>query len=75
MSDLHREVNFENEICEHLAAHGRLTAQDDAAGYDSSTRLVGLCFPFHALQGKPDLLSAAVTGKIDVRRLVLSDLQ
>jgi type I restriction enzyme R subunit len=34
MSDLHKEVNLEVEICEHLAAHGWLYAKDDAAAYD-----------------------------------------
>ncbi len=30
---LHKEVNFETEICEHLAAHGWLYAEGDAARY------------------------------------------
>jgi type I restriction enzyme R subunit len=34
MTDLHKEINFENEICEHLAAHGWLYSQGDAAVYD-----------------------------------------
>jgi len=39
MSDLHKEVNFENEICEHLAAHGWLYTQGDAASYDRTRAL------------------------------------
>ena len=39
MSDLHKEVNFETEICEHLAAHGWLYAQGDAASYDRARAL------------------------------------
>ncbi|MGZ4960794.1 MAG: type I restriction endonuclease, partial [Methylomonas sp.] len=39
MSNLHREVNFENEICEHLATHGWLYAQGDAASYDRARAL------------------------------------
>jgi type I restriction enzyme R subunit len=39
MSNLHREVNLENEICEHLAAHGWLYGQGDAASYDRTRAL------------------------------------
>jgi type I restriction enzyme R subunit len=31
---LHKEIHFEIEICEYLAAHGWLHGADDAAGYD-----------------------------------------
>ena len=31
---LHREISFETEICEYLAAHGWLYAKDDYAEYD-----------------------------------------
>ncbi|MGY4515211.1 DEAD/DEAH box helicase family protein [Lysobacter sp. HA18] len=31
---LHQEVHFEREICDHLAAHGWLYAEGDAAQYD-----------------------------------------
>ncbi|WP_045227331.1 type I restriction endonuclease subunit R [Methyloterricola oryzae] len=34
MSNLHKEVNLETEICDHLAAHGWLYTQGDAAHYD-----------------------------------------
>ena len=34
MSNLHKEINLEDEICEHLAANGWLFAAGDAAGYD-----------------------------------------
>jgi type I restriction enzyme R subunit len=36
---LHKEINFEVEICEHLAAHGWLYAEGDAAGYDRARAL------------------------------------
>jgi len=36
---LHKEVNFEVEICEHLAAHGWLHADGDAAKYDRARAL------------------------------------
>lgn len=39
MSNLHREVNFENEICEHLAANGWLYTQGDAASYERTRAL------------------------------------
>ena len=43
---LHKEINFENDVCDHLAAHGWLHADQDAAKYD---RQLGL-FP-------PDVLA------------------
>lgn len=39
MSDLHKENNFENEICDHLAANGWLYSQSDAANYDRARAL------------------------------------
>ena len=36
---LHNEIEFENEICEHLAANGRLYAEGDAAKYDRARAL------------------------------------
>ncbi len=39
MADVHKEVNFEVEICAHLAAHGWLYAPDDAARYDRARAL------------------------------------
>lgn len=36
---LHKEISFENEICQHLASHGWLHAEGDAAGYDRSLAL------------------------------------
>lgn len=36
---LHKEVSFENEICEHLAAHGWLHAAGDAQAYDRARAL------------------------------------
>lgn len=44
--NLHREVHFETSICAHLAAHGWLYAEGDAANYDRK----------HALY-LPDLLA------------------
>jgi len=34
MNGLHKEINFETEICDYLAAHGWLYAEGDAQGYD-----------------------------------------
>lgn len=39
MSNLHREINLETEICNHLAAHGWLYAAGDAANYDRTRAL------------------------------------
>jgi type I restriction enzyme R subunit len=36
---LHNEIEFENDICAHLVAHGWLYAEGDAQGYDSSRAL------------------------------------
>jgi type I restriction enzyme R subunit len=36
---LHREVSFETEICDYLAAHGWLYADDDAQQYDRTLAL------------------------------------
>jgi type I restriction enzyme R subunit len=36
---LHKEISFESEICEHLAEHGWLYAEGDAADYDRARAL------------------------------------
>ncbi len=36
---LHKEIHFETEICEHLAAHGWLYAEGDAQDYDRAQAL------------------------------------
>jgi type I restriction enzyme R subunit len=36
---LHKEISFETEICEHLAAHRWLYSEGDAAGYDRARAL------------------------------------
>ena len=36
---LHKEISFETEICQHLAAHGWLYAEGDAATYDRARAL------------------------------------
>src|SRR5471032_1994505 len=36
---VHKEIRFETEICQHLAAHGWLYAEGDAAGYDRARAL------------------------------------
>ena len=36
---LHKEISFETEICGHLAEHGWLYAEGDAAGYDRTRAL------------------------------------
>ncbi|MDP1700623.1 MAG: type I restriction endonuclease [Aestuariivirga sp.] len=37
--DLHKEISFEREICEHLGSHGWLYGEDDAAYYDRTLAL------------------------------------
>ncbi|MDR3368851.1 type I restriction endonuclease [Rhodoferax sp.] len=36
---LHKEISFESEICQHLATHGWLYSEGDAAGYDRARAL------------------------------------
>ncbi len=36
---LHKEINFETDICDHLASHGWLYAEGDAQGYDRAHAL------------------------------------
>ena len=36
---LHKEISFEQEICQHLSDHGWLYAEGDAAGYDRTRAL------------------------------------
>lgn len=36
---LHKEISLETEICQHLAAHGWLYTEGDAAGYDRARAL------------------------------------
>ena len=61
--DIHKEINFEAEICEHLAANGWLYAEEDAADYDYQLAF----FPVDVLQ---DVEAAHFTG--DPRRKVRS---
>lgn len=37
--NLHKEIHLENDVCEHLAAHGWLYEQGDAAKYDRARAL------------------------------------
>jgi len=40
--NLHKEINFETDICDHLAARGWLYAEGDAKGYDRARALFPL---------------------------------
>ena len=39
MSNLHKEIEFENDICAHLAVHDWLYAENDYTGYDRARAL------------------------------------
>jgi type I restriction enzyme R subunit len=39
MMNLHKEISFETEICQHLASHGWMYAEGDAATYDRARAL------------------------------------
>lgn len=47
---LHKEVEFENDICAHLAAHGWLDAEGDATAYDRARALPPLVHAFDSIQ-------------------------
>ena len=57
---LHKEINFETEICQHLATNGWL---------DAEAQRTGDLFQ----ENRITLISAAGTGQIDVRNSVASD--
>jgi type I restriction enzyme R subunit len=52
---VHKEISFETEICEHLAAHDWLYAEGDAQGYDRARAL----FPADVLAWVQDTQPAA----------------
>jgi len=52
---LHKEINFETEICQHLVSHGWR--------YAEAQRTIDLL-----QERRTALISAAVTGQIDVRK-------
>lgn len=64
---LHKEIKFENAICDHLAKHGWLYTDGDASRYDRARAM----FPDDVIawlqEHRTALISAAVTGKIDIR--------
>ena len=45
---LHKEITFEAEICQHLAANGWLYAEGDTANYDRALAL----YPADVIKGK-----------------------
>ncbi len=45
---LHKEITFETEICQHLAANGWLYAEGDTANYDRALAL----YPADVIKGK-----------------------
>ncbi len=47
---LHKEVEFENDICAHLAAHGWLYAEGNAIGYDRARALPPFVHAFDSIQ-------------------------
>jgi hypothetical protein len=53
---LHKEISFETEICDRLAAHGWLISE--------AQRAIDLL-----QERRTALISAAVTGQIDVRQM------
>ncbi|MCU0714242.1 MAG: type I restriction endonuclease, partial [Pirellula sp.] len=56
---IHTEINFENDICEHLAAHGWLYAEGDAGHYDRSRALFPADVVAWLQQSQPDAWDAA----------------
>jgi len=58
---LHKEINFETEICQQLAEHGWLYAEGDAASYDRAR--AGCVAPRHRAHGKFVLLPSPACGR------------
>ena len=57
---LHREIHFENDVCDHLAAHGWLYDPGDAARYDRTRALFGDDLLAWVRQTQPDAWSRLV---------------
>ena len=71
---LHKEINFEDEICDHLAAHGWLYAEGDAASYDRHAGAVpggraGLGAGRSPRRGRPRPRTTAPAGETLLARL------
>lgn len=57
---LHNEIEFENDICEHLDAHGWLYAEKDAADYDRKLALFSADVIAWVKETQPDAWDALV---------------
>ena len=55
---IHKEISFEQEICDHLAAHGWLYAEDAAATYDRGRALFPADVVAWVQQSQPDAWKA-----------------
>lgn len=55
---LHQEIEFENDICNHLAANGWLYAQGDAKGYDTPRALFPADVVAWVQESQPDAWAA-----------------
>lgn len=57
---LHQEIEFENDICNHLAANGWLYAEGDAKGYDTPRALFPADVMAWVQESQPDAWAAIV---------------
>ncbi|TBO34441.1 type I restriction endonuclease subunit R [Aquabacterium lacunae] len=57
---LHKEIEFENDICNHLAANGWLYAEGDAKGYDTPRALFPADVMAWVQESQPDAWAAIV---------------
>jgi type I restriction enzyme R subunit len=57
---LHKEIEFENDICNHLAANGWLYAEGDAKGYDTPRALFPADVVAWVQESQPDAWAAIV---------------
>lgn len=57
---LHKEIEFENDICNHLAANGWLYAEGDAQGYDTPRALFPSDVVAWVQESQPDAWAAIV---------------
>ncbi len=55
---LHQEIEFDNDICNHLATNGWLYAEGDAKGYDTPRALFPADVMAWVQESQPDAWAA-----------------
>lgn len=71
--NIHKEIGFENDICEHLAANGWLYAPGDAAGHDRARALFPADLSAWVQATQPDAWAALAKTHGAAAETVLAD--